>query len=98
MDRAQNLEELMDRFVRHSDTDSVSLNEIGVWLQGIRVALETQGRMYEIKEMIKYHTKAAQLSPTEEEKNTHLASIMVLEGRLGFLEQPRETPPITLED
>jgi hypothetical protein len=94
MERAKNIDELIERFVKDRN-DNRDTEEITSWLRSLRDEIEIQGRVYEIKEMIKYHSKASALAPSEEEKNTHLASIVVLEQRINFLLNPKQTKPTT---
>lgn len=92
VDNAGNFEELVDRFVKSAHDPKTSV-DIATGIQDIRNLIEAKGREYEVKEMIKYHTNAARLSPSEEEKNTHLASVVVLEQRLNFLQTHKQAPP-----
>lgn len=93
MDNAKSSDDIIDRFIENRYDNAVT-QEIADWLNDIRVAIEKQGRIAELKEMIKYHHHMAEQSFSHEEKNTHLATVVVLEARVSFIEQPRETPPV----
>lgn len=95
MDIAKDANELIERFVMNNRDDEATRNDLVEWLRDMQVAIEKKGRVAELKEMIKYHQRQADFSTSIEEKNTHLATIVVLEARLSYIEQPRETPPIT---
>jgi hypothetical protein len=94
MDSAETFDELLDRFV-HSKYDETIGKSVAENLLALRDQIEKQGRLYELREMVKYHHKAMTISKTEDERTTHLADIVVLEARISYLENPRETPPVT---
>jgi hypothetical protein len=90
----ENEHDLVARFVKNRH-DFKTAQDFSNFVADIRDEIEKQGRLYELKEMIRYHLDAADRSQTDDERTTHLADIVVLEARISFLETPRETPPIT---
>jgi len=90
-------DDLLHQFIKSrydENTSKVLVDQI----LSLREQIEQQGRLYELREMVKYHQKMADHAKTKDEKNTHIADIVVLEARISYLENPRDTPPVTTEE